>query len=58
LAGEGSGMPRHLGSAGDWNEWLEVTAAAGEGEEETHDNILSFFPSAVVSTNSFPMDQG
>jgi hypothetical protein len=34
-------MTRQLGSPGDWDEWLEVTVAAGEGEEETHGYILS-----------------
>jgi hypothetical protein len=29
-------MTRQLGSAGDRNEWLEVTVATREGEEETH----------------------
>jgi hypothetical protein len=40
LAGEGDGMTRHLGGAGDRGEWLEVAAATREGEEESHGYVL------------------
>jgi hypothetical protein len=44
------------GGTGDWDEWLEVTAATREGEKEAHGEALSFIamsrtiePTSIIS---------